>query len=101
SAWAAYLFMMEFVYNSSVHRSTGESPFMLLMGYQPQSMLDRANENSTGKDGASRLTETKEFFADLRIRREAARDAIAAAQDEQARAYNKGRRPPPAFKQGD
>ena len=35
------------------------------------------------------------------MKRDAARDAIAKAQDEQAREYNKGRRPTPDFKTGD
>ncbi|KAI5886520.1 uncharacterized protein SCHCODRAFT_02460100, partial [Schizophyllum commune H4-8] len=37
----------------------------------------------------------------LDIARQAARDAIAMAQEEQAKAYNKGRKPAPIFEEGE
>ncbi|KAL1684402.1 hypothetical protein GGG16DRAFT_38289, partial [Schizophyllum commune] len=40
SKWASLLHLLEFAYNSAVHKSTGEAPFRLLLGRIPRSPLD-------------------------------------------------------------
>ncbi|PKA61678.1 putative mitochondrial protein [Apostasia shenzhenica] len=40
SSWDLVLLMAEFAYNSSVNRSTGMSPFMIVTGYEPRKPID-------------------------------------------------------------
>ena len=46
SNWEDYLPILEFAYNSAKHVTTGFSPFMLMYGFQPRSLvtLGLANE---------------------------------------------------------
>lgn len=44
--WAAWLHILEFAYNNSVHSSTGTTPFFLLYGFHPQTPLDFLNPSS-------------------------------------------------------
>ncbi|PBK59696.1 hypothetical protein ARMSODRAFT_898954, partial [Armillaria solidipes] len=41
SSWAAWLHILEFAYNSHMSASTGATPFLLLLGFQPTSPLDQ------------------------------------------------------------
>lgn len=91
--WTKWLPMVEHVYNSNVHDSTGYSPYFLLYGFQP-----RGPENlvgGTGKAverpyGTSALAD--EFLEELLTIRQAAQDALVLAQQSQARAHDKGRK---------
>ena len=38
--WPSYLPHLMFSYNTSVHQSTGESPFLLMMGFEPNLPID-------------------------------------------------------------
>jgi hypothetical protein len=89
-AWASWIDVLEFSYNSSKHSTTGMSPAKALMGYDPTSPLAHFV-----KDGYKPQTDSP--TADRRIAqildyRQAARDAIAKANDRQAFHYDKKRR---------
>lgn len=100
--WAQYLSEMAFAYNSSKHGSTGYRPDFLLMGYEPRQV---AGLMLPGGDPAARpflpSMQAEMFTARLELHRQLARDHLARAQDDQARSYNKNRRPVDEFKEGD
>jgi hypothetical protein len=102
--WAAWLHILEFTYNNTMHRSTGTSPNFLTYGFQPKTPLDflLPKETQDSKDYTYSLNPAaKTFLQTLAMHRDSARRSIAKAQDEQSLQYNKGRRPTPEFKQGD
>lgn len=100
--WAIWLHLLEFAYNNAVHSSIGTTPFHLMLGFHPRTLLDFVGTRRN-KDVASRaLTpEAITFLDTLEMHRDSARRAIAKAQDQQVKSYNKGRKPVPDLKQGD
>lgn len=102
ASWAKYLQALAFAYNSATHSSTNKSPNLLLMGYAPQILP--AN-GARGIDPAHRPWEenqsASDFLDEMELYRAAARDALAHAQDRQARAYNQGRRAVDSIEVGD
>ena len=74
SNWEDYLSILEFSYNSAKHVSTGYSPFMLMYGYQPKSlvMVELANE---------RIQSIKNFLSNHMHMLRLARQNIKQAQD--------------------
>jgi hypothetical protein len=100
--WAEWLHLLEFTYNSNPHSSTGTSPYFLLYGFQPRAMSDFLGGDSL-KDGNAYGTqkgEQSEFLERLQMHRESARLAIAKAQHQQAKQYNRGRRDVPLLSVG-
>lgn len=93
SSWSHWLPMLEYAYNSLPSGSTKFSPFYLLYGYLPRGPWDYLTSRP---QGVTRLVDEHEgaqrFINQFRMLRQAARDAIAKAQEKQARAYNKGRK---------
>lgn len=87
--WAYWVPILEHSYNRKVHASTGSSPYFLLLGYEPRSLLDFLNG---GNAAIARHTQGERFIDSLRMHRESARRAIAQSQVKQARSYNKGRK---------
>ncbi|KIP01083.1 hypothetical protein PHLGIDRAFT_80985, partial [Phlebiopsis gigantea 11061_1 CR5-6] len=62
--WAKWLLLLEHVYNSPLHASTGISPYFLLHGFEPRSPLDILEVN-TGL--IRRSGETEQFERAMRI----------------------------------
>ncbi|KAL1658198.1 hypothetical protein GGF50DRAFT_10546, partial [Schizophyllum commune] len=107
TAWAKWLSVLAASYNSSVHTSTRFSPNFLLFGYSPSLYAGMFKASSKQVERPhdetpqlrSRLAE--EFIEELNLYRTAARESLVMAQERQARAYNKGRKPPVEFNVGD
>lgn len=91
-SWALWVPLLEHAYNRRVHASTGSSPYLLLLGYEPRSPLDFLNPANEEGAGSRRHPQGDQFLNTLRMHRENARRAIARAQVKQARSYNKGRK---------
>ena len=100
--WAAWLHLLEFAYNSAVHSSIGTTPFHLMLGFHPRTPLDFIGSRRNDEIASRALSpEAVTFLDTLAMHRDSARRAIAKAQDQQVKSYNKGRRPVPDLKQGD
>jgi hypothetical protein len=101
SDWSKWLKLLEFSYNSNIHSSIGTTPFLLLYGFEPKAPLDYLLPKEYSKSASMGMRkESSAYLEQLRIHRENARLAIARAQNEQAKFYNKGRRDIPDFKIG-
>jgi hypothetical protein len=102
SSWARWLGEINHAYNSNVHVSTGYSPDFLLMGYQPQGAAGLLVPSGDPVARPFLPSQKGELFIEaLESHRQAARDAVILAQEQQAKAYNKGRRPVEEIKEGD
>lgn len=102
--WAAWLHILEFAYNNTIHSSTGASPNFLTYGFQPKTPLDFLLPKETQESKGftySLQPSARSFLETLAMHWDSARRSIAKAQDEQGLQFNKGRRPVPDFKQGD
>lgn len=101
-SWAEWIHLLEFAYNSNVHSSTGCSPYFLLYGFNPTTPVDFiAGRTAPGAVGYGLKDSASNFLTKMEMHRGSTRRAIAKAQDEQARYYNRGRRSVPEFKKGD
>ncbi|KAF4619214.1 hypothetical protein D9613_005608 [Agrocybe pediades] len=100
--WSTWLSVLAFSYNSSIHSSTTYSPNFLLLGYHPRLstgvVLDEVDPSTRPFLPSQRA---EEFIANLNEVRTAARNALVLAQEKQAKAYNKGRRPGDEIEVGD
>lgn len=88
--WAKHLLFAEFAHNSAQHSSTKESPFYLLMGYQPR-WFPGMNEQTTVPSIKHRLTELRKARADAESSHQIAADIMKQRIEGQ----------PPLFKKGD
>jgi hypothetical protein len=102
STWARWLSEITHAYNSAVHSSTGYTPDLLLLGYQPRistalfaPQLDPAQRPFLPPQKA------EDYIAVMEFHRQTARDALVLAQEQQARVYNKHRRPVVELEPGD
>jgi hypothetical protein len=93
SSWSRWIPMLEHAYNSTVHSSTSYAPYQLMYGFTPKGPLDYANPRARRMQllRAGR-EDINAFLTDLETHRQMARDAVAAAQEKQAHAYDAGRR---------
>jgi hypothetical protein len=92
-SWSEWLPMLEHSYNSTPHSSLKYSPYQLLYGFTPRGPLDFANPLSKRMEILrSNREDIDSFLEKLETRRQMARDALAQAQDKQARAYDASRR---------
>ena len=100
--WSNWLSVLTYSYNSSVHSSTKYSPNFLLMGYNPRTSTSAIIPEI---DPALRPflpgQSAEDFVEAIEVHRNLAKDAMALAQDRQAKAYDKKRRPVEEMKVGD
>ena len=100
--WSSWLSVLTYSYNSSVHSSTKYSPNFLLMGYNPRTSVSAIVPEI---DPALRpflpSQSAEDFVEAIETHRSLAKDAIALAQDRQAKAYDKKRRPIEELEVGD
>ena len=84
--WTEWLPMLRSAYNPTPAKSTEESPALLLLEYKLHNLISlyAGDLLALNRDG-------KSYWEELQMHREAARQAIVAAQDEQARHFNKKR----------
>jgi hypothetical protein len=101
-SWSSWISVLTFAYNSSVHSSSGYALNYLLMGYKPRLtsgvLLDEVDPASRPFLPSQRA---ETFIETLEELRKSARDALVLAQEKQARAYNKNRRPVDPIDVGD
>ena len=93
--WVRYLPMAEFVYNNSVHASTGMTPFYALYGYHPEFSWDVSTE-PPNKEAPS----AKERIEDLLNERKHLEERWRKAVEYQAKPYN-AKHTPKHFTMGD
>ena len=85
--WKSYLPKLAFAYNSTVHKSTGFSPFYLLFGRRSVLPIDLAFEEVEVGQGVDRLTH-KQFVEEWHRAMKEARE-LAGAKIEKSAEYNK------------
>jgi hypothetical protein len=93
--WAMQLPALEFAYNSSVHPTTGYTPFELDLGYHPRQPHQITDTNVMQVQGV------EEFIEQQATTMAIAQGQFQMAQQTQALNYNKGRKSPQPFKEGD
>lgn len=93
--WDDLLPLGEFAYNSSVHISTGKSPFELDLGYIPRLPIDITIRAALGR-GTSRLERRALTFAEsMKNNLDLAREKLKDAQDSQKTAADESRQESP------
>ena len=88
SDWVKWLPALAFAYNSTVHTSTGYSPFFLLYGFEPHSPADFTHGISCKVDRPLYNHSAQEFVQELEVHCALAQDSLAKASTHQARAHD-------------
>lgn len=101
SSWAQWLGVLARSYNSSVHSSTGYRPDYLLFGYETQVDATGLVPDSQFVQRPLASQRAQNFVAEMQHHRQLARDALTLAQERQAKAYNRNRRPEDRIEPGD
>ncbi|TFY65437.1 hypothetical protein EVJ58_g1981 [Rhodofomes roseus] len=92
--WSQWLPALAHAYNSSVHSTTGYSPYFLLYGFEPKGSADFIGGTNRYEQRPLLVSErATEFVLSMELHRQRARDAIAMAQEQAAWTFNEGRRP--------
>jgi hypothetical protein len=92
--WDDYLPLVEYAYNSSVHRSTKQTPFELDFGYEPPLPLDLiADLQRPQANESARTLQGRKFVEQLQRILGVARDELRDTQDKQTAEANKSRCP--------
>lgn len=98
SGWQVAVKWLQFAYNSSMQASMGTSPYFLMFGREPTTPLEQQIievPSISGQPGYAEWIDT------LRKAREAAREALEAAQNEQKKRYDAKRKPAERVQAGD
>ncbi|SCZ88693.1 BZ3500_MvSof-1268-A1-R1_Chr10-2g03048 [Microbotryum saponariae] len=93
--WSKHLATVEFVINSSVNRSTGKTPFEVVLGFTPELTPIAPVYGSTVSQAVESIMEQRETVI------AEARDTLAIAKIRQANQSNKARKSEPEFAVGD
>jgi len=92
--WGDYLPLAEYAYNSSVHLSMNQTPFELVLGGEPPSLLDLITDLQQPQANQSAKTlQMGEFLERLQRILGVARDELRYAQDKETAEANKSRCP--------
>lgn len=97
--WDRFLRLAAFAYNTSVHSSTGDSPFFLIYGRDPQLPLD-GDLSVSNPSYLDELDYRDQLLLSLRAAYQHAKDNIEKAQATQKKYYDRTARPH-TFKLGD
>ena len=97
AGWAAKCDLVEHNINSTVHQSTGKTPFELTLGFNPRLLPATSAVPFAEID----VPASVEFFQELQRDIDEARDAILTAQTRQAQQANKHRRAEVKYKVDD
>ena len=102
SSWAAWLSVLAFAYNSARHSSTEDTPNGLLFNYHPKVSTGEIQLKSWSQEETFHPSDRgEEYVRTVELRREQARDVLVVAQERQAKAFNKNRRPVEEINPGD
>ena len=102
SSWAAWLSVLVFAYNSARHSSTEDTPNGLLFNYHPKVSTGEIQSKSWQQEETFHPRDRgEEYVKTVELRRGQARDALVIAQERQAKAFNKNRRPVEEIRPGD
>ena len=82
--WEKYLPLVEYVYNNTIHSTTGKTPFEILEGRSKVPLVLRTH---------GKIFTADEYSRDLRKSFKKIKEAISASQHKQKRAVDKHRRP--------
>jgi hypothetical protein len=92
--WDELLPMAEFQYNNHVHSGTQQTPFLLDTGRHPRMGFEPTQSSS-------HLETVNEFTGRMQSALTEAKSALAKAQDDMSRYYDRRREPAPEYAPGD
>lgn len=75
--WVEWLHLLKFTYNSATHSSTGTSPFLSLLGFQPWLTLDLLRKTSASPHNDVDDRSSDSYLAKITMHRDGARLVIA------------------------
>ncbi|SGY11851.1 BQ5605_C011g06293 [Microbotryum silenes-dioicae] len=93
--WANHIATVEFVINSSLNKSTGKTPFEVVLGFNPELTPIAPRDGSTVLQAVEAIVDERETAV------AEARDNLAIAKIRQAEQSNRRRKVDPVFAVGD